>query len=132
MHIRPGLVFLSLFLLSALAMNGCATRAGESAYSPGGNVTLPPGGTLELPDGARLRYVGVVADSRCPPGAQCVRAGEAQVRIELGRGSAAPESLVLDTAGRPAGVLAGWRLELVELAFGPAPPATIRVLPADP
>lgn len=129
MRIRLGLVFLSLFLLSAVAMNGCATRAGESAYTPGGSVTLQPGGVLDLPDEAQLRYVEVIADSRCPPGVQCIRAGEAEVRFELRTGPGAAQSLVLDTVGRRSAALAGWRVELEKLDFGPAPAATIRVQP---
>lgn len=129
MRIQLDRVFLSLFLLSALAMTGCATHAGEPAYSPGGSITLQPGGMVELPDGAQLRYVEVVADSRCPPGVQCIRAGEAEVRFELRTGAGAVQSLVVDTVARRSTVRAGWRVELEKLDFGPAPAATIRVQP---
>lgn len=126
MHLRSG--FTALLLLSALA--GCTTGAGEPDYSPGSAAVLKPGESLVLPGDARLRYVEVAADSRCPPGVQCIRAGDATVRFELEAGGA-PEPLLLTIPGNPARTLAGWRIELLGLDFGAPPAATVRVQAAE-
>ena len=38
-------------------------------------------------DGLRIQFERVVSDSRCPKGAQCIRAGEAVIQIAVTRGS---------------------------------------------
>lgn len=40
-------------------------------------------GDTSREDGHEVRFVGVVEDSRCPEGLQCIRAGEAQIRVEV-------------------------------------------------
>lgn len=124
-RLRPSL--LSLLLLSGLAMSGCATSAGEPGYLPGQAVTLHPGGRVALPDGASLRYIGVAADSRCPPGAQCIRAGDADVRFEFSAAAGQAQALTLNVPGRRVAEVGGWRVEMLQLAFGEAPPVTVRV-----
>lgn len=81
-----------------------------------------------LPDGAGLRYVEVVADSRCPPGVNCIRAGDAEVRFEVEMASGEVRPLTLNTPERPTTIIGDWRVELQQLAFGEAPPATVRVV----
>lgn len=127
---RPPL--LSLLLLAGAVVSGCATDAGEPGnqsgqYTPGGAVTLQPGGRVVLPDGAGLRYVEVMADSRCPPGVNCIRAGDAEVRFELETASGDVWPLTLNLPDRPTSTVGNWRVELQQLAFGEAPPATVRV-----
>ena len=128
---RPPGPIVSFFLLSTLAMSGCATSAAEPAYSPGEAVTLQPGEAVGLPAGAKLRYIEVVSDSRCPPGAQCIRAGEARIRFELHTGAAPAQPLVLNMPEQPSAVLSGWRIEMTQLGFGAEPAATVRVHEAD-
>lgn len=123
---------LSLLLLAGVAVSGCATDAGEPGsqagqYAPGEAVTLQPGGRVVLPDGAGLRYVEVVADSRCPPGVNCIRAGDAEVRFELETASGEVRPLTLNIPERPSAIAGDWRVVLQQLAFGEAPPATIMV-----
>lgn len=84
-----------------------------------------------MPGAAHLRYVEVLADSRCPPGARCIRAGEARVRFGLDTGRGEADPLVLTIPGESARTLAGWRIELLELDFGDRPAATVRVRAAE-
>lgn len=130
MRFRTGFLVVSLLLLSALAM-GCTTGAVEPGYSPGSTAVLQPGEALALPGGARLRYVERVSDSRCPPGVQCIRAGEAQVRFELDTGMGEPDTRVLTLPGRSTETLGGWHVELLELESGAQAAATVRVLAAE-
>jgi hypothetical protein len=61
---------------------------------------------FELPHGQRVqvertdtraRFVGVVEDSRCPAGVECIQAGRARVRLEVVRGGDTPVSIELAT-----------------------------------
>jgi hypothetical protein len=51
--------------------------------------------------GERLRvgFTGVGSDSRCPVGVQCIRAGEARVRLELRVPGSRAEAVILATEG---------------------------------
>lgn len=116
-------------------MGGCVSNAtGDTSpdYTPGSAATLQPGGQLVLPDSTRLRYVGVVADSRCPPGVQCIRAGDADVRFEVTPASGQPQVLTLNIPEHPAATVAGWQVRILDLAFDEAPPVTIQVDPVAP
>ncbi|HET7234105.1 MAG TPA: hypothetical protein VFJ16_29095 [Longimicrobium sp.] len=46
-----------------------------------------------------VRFTGVESDSRCPVGVQCIRAGEARVRLELRLPGREPEVVILATEG---------------------------------
>lgn len=115
-------------------MGGCASNAGDDSagYVPGTRTTLSPGAQVTLPDQSRLRYVEVVADSRCRPGQQCIRAGDADVRFELATAPGGTRVLTLNMPGRATAVAAGWRVELLELTFDRPPAATIRIVTAPP
>jgi len=120
----------SLLVATLLAMTapGCASGGEDpAAGAPGGEYTLQPGERVGLADDTALRYVGVVSDSRCPPGAKCIRAGEAEVRFELTPQGAPPTTVDVITPDAPTASGAGWRLELISLEFGDAPAARVRL-----
>ena len=85
-----------LVLLVALALPlaaaGCASSESASASSDASaRVSRPDAGEpFRLPlgetatrDGHRVRFAEVVDDSRCPADVQCIRAGEAHIRMEI-------------------------------------------------
>ena len=76
---------------AASTLPGCASGDVRTA-TLGQPVTLQVSEQIALPGDAMLRYVGVTADSRCPPGVQCIRAGDADVAFEFtpAGGSAVP------------------------------------------
>lgn len=85
---------LALFVALALplAAAGCAPTAPASAPAgDGARVSRPDAGEpFRLPlgqtatrDGHTVRFAEIVEDSRCPTGVQCVRAGEARIRLEI-------------------------------------------------
>lgn len=121
-------VHVPALLPAALAMIiavGCAS-IGRSA-GLGQAVTLQPGERVTLPDNASLRYLRVTADSRCPPDVQCIRAGDADVAFEFRSGTGSGRSITLNTASAPAAPIGSWRLRLLSLGSGPAPPVTFQV-----
>lgn len=107
----------SVAVLSALLALGPGVTAqrGEPSGTSHPPVRLAPGEEVSLRDGAlALRFLRVVSDSRCPRGAKCIRAGEAEVAVTVTpRGSAATEA-TLSTA-RPVQrlVVASWEIALV-------------------
>lgn len=122
----------ALGMLAMLALAACAAGpdATTLAMEPGAVVVLRPGQVARLPDATRLEYVGLRADSRCPPGVVCVHAGWAEVDVRVRGADGATSPAVLSTrAGIPAVVASGWRFELVEIGRGPSPPARLRASP---
>jgi hypothetical protein len=88
---RPaGIALAAMLAASALASAGDTE---PRAVKTGESFELGPGGAVRA-DGQALeiRFEKVVADSRCPKGAQCVWAGDATVRLSLKRGEAARET----------------------------------------
>lgn len=116
---------------AAGALPGCASGDVRTA-TPGQPVTLQNGERIALPGDAALRYIGVTADSRCPPGMQCIRAGDADVAFELTpAGAAAPVAIGLNLPKSPAATVGEWQLRLLSLEFGEAPAATVQIDPVD-
>ena len=44
-------------------------------------MSLNLGAQARLADGSRLTYLRLVNDSRCPPGVQCIWAGDAEIEL---------------------------------------------------
>jgi hypothetical protein len=78
---------------------------------PHPRTTVALGGEFQLPRGQMaavqgedfvVRFAGVAEDSRCAANVQCIRAGEARVRIELWKRGHEQEEVILATEpGRP-------------------------------
>ncbi len=70
----------------------------------------------ESKSGIILKFVEVVGDSRCPEGANCIWAGNAQIRITIARGESVSDPLELETNG-PKGFIDfdGYRIKLKAL-----------------
>jgi hypothetical protein len=119
---------LPMFRLLALgviaALSGCAS-AGDVAA--GQTFTMAVGERVSLPSAATLRYVGIANDSRCPPKVQCIRAGDADVLFDYTLGGGATTRVILNTERTLFSIIGAWRLQLIDLAPGNLPPATLRV-----
>ncbi|MGH8086136.1 MAG: hypothetical protein ACREPV_12840 [Lysobacter sp.] len=115
---------------AAGTMPGCASGDVRTA-TLGEPMSLPVGERVSLPGDAALRYVGVTADSRCPPGVQCIRAGDADVAFEFTPAGGAPVAVNVNIPESPAAAVGEWQLRLLSLEFGDAPAATVQVDPAD-
>lgn len=121
----------SLLLACVIAgsLPGCAS-GGASTAPTGQPLVMQAGDRVVLQDRSTLRYVGVTADSRCPPGVQCIRAGDADVAFEHTPEGGSPAALSLNKPQAPSTTVAGWRLRLLSLGFGDAPAATVQLDPA--
>lgn len=115
---------------AASTLPGCASGDVRTA-TPGQPITLQAGERVALPGDAALRYVGVTADSRCPPGMQCIRAGDADVAFEFTPAGGAPTPVNLNAPEAPSALIGAWHLRLLSLEFGESPQATVQVDPTD-
>lgn len=124
-----------LHALAAALLVGCAatpTAAPTKATSMDTKITLEPQRTVAVAPGAMLRYDGV-ADSRCPPGVQCVWAGELSYKFTL-TATGGNESFGLTSAkpGFDATSVAGLHIALGQNALPPVQPANAPPAPAGP
>ncbi len=122
----------ALVSIVAVTLPGCTTGVSPPrATTPiGAPIQMAPGQQLALPDGAALRYLEVAADSRCPPGAQCIRAGDADVVFEFTDTAQPLRRITVNTDPPAMAAIGQWQLKLLALAFGKAPKATVRIDPA--
>src|SRR5262245_38337142 len=76
---------LALALVAILSLTACASDAPTAPNGPvDARVVLGPGQTADIANAAvRLRFVGVMGDSRCPGDALCIPGGDAVVRIDV-------------------------------------------------
>ena len=124
----------TLVSIAAVMLPGCTTGARPArATAPIGQpIQMTPGQLIALPNGATLRYLDVAADSRCPPGVHCIRAGDADVVFEFTGAAQAPRRVTVNTDPPATATISPWQLRLLALAFGQSPKATVQVDPAAP
>ena len=120
---------LALACLMASVLPGCAS-SGERVATPGQPIVLQVGERIALPDDSSLRYIAVTADSRCPPGAQCIRAGDADVAFEYTAPGATATRVTLNLPRSPTSPAGDWQLHLLSLEHGDKPAATVRFDPS--
>lgn len=129
------LVRSSLALTAVLALTAC-DRATTPSVPIDQQFTMAPGDTVEVADTSlRVRFDGVVNDSRCPIDAICIQGGDAEVRLTASN-DGAPRMLTLHTGSMAPVTFDGFTFRLVELtpypfSSQPFPPsdyrATLRV-----
>lgn len=126
----------SLLLAVTLAMFVTACSSAPAAtggttgrmVADGESFSMQPGETVVLSDRSTLRYVNVTSDSRCPPGVQCIQAGNAVVDFQSRPAGASMQSFALNSPDQPQSHdLGSLRVTLQSLAFGAAPQAQLKV-----
>ena len=125
-------------LSMATALPGCRTLPAETRIDvPPATVTLETGQAVRLPDGARLRYLRLVHDSRCPVDVQCIHAGDAEIELRHQPATGAARFLRLGTAASPlrsaptTATIDGWELRLERLDRRQPPRATLTLSRSD-
>jgi hypothetical protein len=120
----------------ALAMSaGCTSAADhdcEKSIIPlvPGQVELRQGEIATAEDGSlSLRFLEVVADSRCPIGAQCIWAGNAEVALELTDDTGVRRIEINSFTEPRQHVAAGWSVTFVDLL--PQPRSGTSIDPAE-
>lgn len=108
------LVRSALAIVVTLGLTGC-----ESSTSPTVPVdqrfTMAPGDTVDVADTSlRVRFDGVLNDSRCPIDAVCIQGGDAEVRLTASN-DGAPQMITLHTGSMAPVAFDGFTFTLVEL-----------------
>lgn len=125
-----------IFLFAALLTMAACQSPGvdrSSAASVPSDHTLRIGQSLSLPDGSSLTYVRVVADSRCRPDVQCIRAGDADLEFRWApvAGSARVATLNSDASNQQRAPnstqLGEWQVALKSLDWQEPPVATVSI-----
>lgn len=124
---------LTPLLLSACTAMPANHSAPPSSASPAGSTvaagktfSLTPGQQVAVADAGTLRYVALTNDSRCPPGVQCVWAGDATLAFEWSAADGRRQSFALHTGLEPRSQSLGTgTLRLVSVERGLAPAATL-------
>ncbi len=117
--------------LGALAFAGCARETPTAAaVLTDTTITLAPGEVFAVDGTARVSFLAVNGDSRCPADVVCVWAGNAVVQVGTWLGTGPTTPYDLNTTLDPREMVFGsWKVRLVSLA--PAPLSTSTIPPAD-
>ena len=121
-----------LLVASMLALAACATAVGgdDRMIEDGQSFSIRPAEGVTLADHSHLRYVRLVADSRCRPDVQCIRAGDAEIALQWTPATGAMQDFSLKTPPpeQPQSRdLGARRLTLLSLDRGEAPEAQFRI-----
>ena len=86
-------------VLFAAGLTACvASRPAAPSGPIDARVVLAPGETADIaPANIRVRFQGVLSDSRCPADVLCIQQGEAIVRIDIVASGGAPSTFDLHT-----------------------------------
>ena len=77
-------------------------------------------------DKLTIKFVSLVEDSRCPTGTNCIWAGNAKIKIQVGKGKTAAKTFEISTNLEPQTVsYAGYEIKLANLT--PHPATNIRI-----
>lgn len=133
----PALALLASLSVAGFVGCGVGPVSVAQPLESGRHVILKAGQSAMLAASADLRigFDGVLADSRCPKGEQCLRAGEAIVKVWLQR--AAGPRQVLELAGpvaesqRQAPLPQAMGHQFIFIRLEPYPVSSRAVLPAD-
>ena len=102
-----------LFILTLIVMLSITSFA--AAQTPE-NVTVKAGTQRSAKRSKlKIKFVSVVDDSRCPEGANCVWAGNAQIKVLIGNGKTSKEFEMNTTLGPKGDSFDGWAIYLEEL-----------------
>lgn len=124
MYAKPLILGLSCLLL----MTACEEQTPSGPSVPlNQEFTLAPGETARIQDtSARVQFLRVSGDSRCPADVVCIQGGDALVEIRAADGSSAEYELHTGDESRAAVTHAGLRIELVNLQPYPFSTRTIQ------
>ena len=95
----------------------------------GQSFSMGPAESVTLADHSQLRYVRLVADSRCRPDVQCIRAGDAEIALRWTPATGPGQDFSLKTPPEQphSRDLGARRLTLVSLGRGEAPEAQFSI-----
>lgn len=117
----------SVIAIPLLVLSACSTLpASGPPLADGDRFRMQPGTSLPIDGEGTLQYRAVVNDSRCPPGVQCVWAGDAEVAFVWRPQGGAADAFSLHTGkGDKSHPIGNHVLVLAGLERGSAPAADL-------
>ncbi|SEQ87317.1 hypothetical protein [Neolewinella agarilytica] len=124
-------------ILCVLLAFSCTKKVAEVAVGGGPMTTTTYGEQAEVMVGSGLvvtktpsafTFMEVLSDSRCPKGVDCIRAGEAIVRVVLADGSEQNVKINADGKNRASFAVPDGSVEI--LGLEPYPEARVKINPA--
>lgn len=124
-------------VLCVLLAFSCTKKVTDVAVGGGPMATTTYGEQAEVMIGSGLTvtktlssftFMEVVSDSRCPKGVDCIRAGEATVRLVLADGSERTVEINADGKSRASFAVPDGSVEI--LGLDPYPQARVKIDPA--
>jgi hypothetical protein len=124
-------------ILCVLLAFSCTKKVAEVAVGGGPMTTTTYGEQAEVIIGSGLTvtktpsafsFMEVLSDSRCPKGVDCIRAGEAIVRVVLADGSEQNVTINADGKNRASFAVPDGSVEI--LGLEPYPEARVKINPA--
>lgn len=116
--------------LIVVALAGCGSLpfGGGPRVADGSTFAMRPGATVTLADHSRLQYLRLASDSRCPPQAYCIWAGDAELVLQWRSATGTVEVFSLHTGrGDRARALGQRTLTLVTVERGLTPEAKFSI-----
>jgi hypothetical protein len=111
----------SVLALLAWVAGSAAIASEPKVVALGRKFSLRVGESAQVEgEGLEIGFESVVADSRCPKGEQCIREGEATIRVWLRKAPGARETQELHVSSED-GSLSGQGYELRALRLDPYP-----------
>ena len=129
MKAKPFLLVIVALLASGRCAAANSTPATAAEPAPAAeSFELRPGEKATVADGELVvSFVGVLEDSRCPKGEQCIQAGRVRLSFEATRRGGQPVRFVLDSSRESDAGVEGFQIDLVSvqpvrIAAGPISP----------
>ena len=129
MKIQKRLFILIGWVALILLLPACASPIKASLNS---QVTLAPGQTARIEtESLDIKFIGVAADSRCPDGVQCIRAGDVTCDIEITLNGKTEGTTIKDEAG--SGLSQGYVFDgyVMNFSVTPYPRANLTIKKSD-
>jgi len=114
--------FISAVGAFAILLSSCASPAAETSASLDHDFSLRIGQTGTVTgEPLRIRFGGIMGDSRCPTGAQCVWQGEVTARVEISYRQTAYEKVLTQPGLTSTAATAGFNEYDIEFNVLPYP-----------
>lgn len=111
-----------LMIVAAFILGGAVTVNAQANET----VTLGVNKSRKILDRkVTVKVLAVVEDSRCPQDVQCVQAGNAKVRVSIGKGNSTSKILDLSLNGDNTAKFEDWTIKLDSLTPTPKSAAPI-------
>ena len=111
---------INLLLILVLCTSVLAGSRSSIKASQDNQFTITPGQSARIAsESITIKFIGVMADSRCPTGVECIRAGDVSCSIEITKDGIKNPITLTDSAG--SGSSGGYIFQNYKIIFSLSP-----------